>query len=51
MSITAYLEKYKGLGEHFNPEYERENEVLNACKRQFPSIGMEDALSLKTVLE
>ena len=33
MDIKTTLEKYKTLGHYFDPEYERENEVLNEFKQ------------------
>lgn len=50
MSITNYLNKYKKLGYLFDPEYERDNEVLSAFKSEYPVIDVSKALQLKQLL-
>ena len=41
MDIKKTLGKYKTLGHYFDPEYERENEVLNEFKQNNPTLTEE----------
>lgn len=49
--LKLYLQQYKELGQFFDPEYERHNEVLSLFVSEYPQIDDETILSLEAILQ
>jgi len=51
MEVSDYLKLYKELGDYFAPDYEQENEVLSAFKKENPTLSIKQVLEFKTILQ
>lgn len=50
MNIKTTLEKYKTIGDYFAPDYERDNDVLNAFKESNPTLSVQQTRELVNLL-
>ena len=51
MEVPDYLKLYKELGSYFAPDYEQENEVLSAFKKENPILSEMQVLEFKDILQ
>ncbi|MBS1635178.1 MAG: hypothetical protein JST26_04590 [Bacteroidetes bacterium] len=50
MDIQATLNKYKASGNFFDPEYERDNELLSSFKASFPTLSKDQVQEFVNIL-
>mgnify|MGYP003576528819 CR=1 FL=1 len=51
MTVSEALTQYLELGSYFDPEYERENEVLNKFKKENPKLTASHVHELIAILK
>jgi hypothetical protein len=50
MNIETTIKKYKDIGDYFDPDYERDNDLLSSFKREHPDLSKDQVIELVKIL-
>src|SRR5574343_500093 len=51
MDIQTTISKYKDIGDFFDPDYERDNDLLSSFKAKFPDLSKDQTAELVKILK
>ena len=51
MDIQTTINKYKDIGDFFDPDYERDNDLLSSFKAKFPDLSKDQTAELVKILK